>query len=142
MTGIDSHEITKTMIGHESTKARKKSIHGSRVFVFSWLSLVGVSCFRVFVASLVISAGASPAAAADRYALIVTGASGGPQYAQKYENWRTSFVTTLVSTFGYPEDRIIVLGEDAEGTSARARARTFVPRWPVCGGARRKMMSC
>jgi hypothetical protein len=53
-------------------------------------------------------------ASADRYALIVTGASGGPQYAQKYENWRTSFVATL-STFGYPADRIIVLGEDAEG---------------------------
>ena len=59
--------------------------------------------------------GASPASAADRYALIVTGASGGPQYAQKYENWRTSFVTTLASTFGYPEDHVIVLGEDAEG---------------------------
>ena len=115
MTVIDSHEITKTMIGHESTEARKNSTYESRVFVCSWLSLVGVSCFRVFVASLVISAGASPAAAADRYALIVTGASGGPQYAQKYENWRTSFVTTLMGSFAYPEDRIIVLGENAVG---------------------------
>ena len=83
--------------------------------MFSWLSLVWVSCFRVFVAWLVVSAGASPASAGERYALIVTGASGGPQYAQKYEKWRTSFVTTLMSTFGYPQDRIIVLGEVAEG---------------------------
>ena len=114
MTGRDSHESTKTMLGHESTKARKNPIHGFRVFVFSWLFIVGVSCFRVFVACLVVLAGASPASAAEHYALVVTGASGGPQYAQKYDNWRTSFVTTLVSTFGYPADRVIVLGEDAE----------------------------
>jgi hypothetical protein len=62
----------------------------------------------------VIAAAPSEASAADRYALIVTGASGGPQYAQKYERWRTTFVTTLMSTFGYPEDRITVLGEDAQ----------------------------
>ena len=72
---------------------------------------------RVFVVIVfVVAAAPSSAAAADRYALIVTGASGGPQYAQKYENWRSSFVETLTSKFGYPEDRIIVLGEAAEGT--------------------------
>ena len=38
-----------------------------------------------------------------------------PSTAQKYETWRTSFVTTLTRTFGYPEDRVIVLGEEAEG---------------------------
>lgn len=58
----------------------------------------------------------SAALAADRYALIVTGASGGPYYAEKYETWRTSLVTTLTHTFGYPEDRVIVLGEEADGS--------------------------
>src|SRR6185503_17811227 len=120
MTAIDSHETTKTMVGHESRKARRTSIHGFRVFVFSRLSLILVSCFRVFAACLVVSAAPSPASAADRYALIVTGASGGPQYAQKYETWRTSFVETLTSKFGYPEDRIIVLGEVAEGKVRRS----------------------
>ena len=115
MTARDSHESTKTMVGHESTKSRYETVYGGCRFFFSWLPVVGVSCFRAFAACLLVSTGASSAAAADRYALVVTGASGGPQYAQKYENWRTSFVTTLVSTFGYPVDRVIVLGEDAGG---------------------------
>ncbi len=115
MTALDSLEIMKTMVGHESTNRRKNAIHGLGVLLFSWLSLIRASGFRLLLACLVISAGASPAAAAEHYALIVTGASGGPQYAQKYETWRTSFVTTLTRTFGYPEDRVIVLGEDAGG---------------------------
>ena len=64
-------------------------------------------------------AGAAAASAADRYALIVTGASGGPQYAQKYETWRASFVTTLIK-FGYTEDRIVLLGENAAGHVRRS----------------------
>src|SRR5262249_15212562 len=36
----------------------------------------------------------APASATDRYAVIITGASGGPAYAQKYDKIRTSFVTT------------------------------------------------
>ena len=115
MTPGDSHEITKTMVGDEHTKARKHSIDGFRAFVCSWLSHGWISYFHAFMAVLVVSAGASPALAAERYALIVTGASGGPQYAQRYETWRTSFVTTLMSSFGYPEDRIIVLAENAAG---------------------------
>ena len=80
-------------------------------------SVLGIHrALRVFVVIVfLVAAAPAPAAAAERYALIVTGASGGPPYAQKYESWRDSFVATLVSKFGYPEDRIIVLGEDAEG---------------------------
>ena len=80
-------------------------------------SVLGIlRALRVFVVIVfVVAAAPSEASAAERYALIVTGASGGPQYAQKYENWRSSFVETLTSKFGYPEDRIIVLGEAAEG---------------------------
>lgn len=86
-----------------------------RVFKFSWLI-----CFRVFVAGILLGAGASPVLAADRYALIVTGASGAPQYAEKYELWRTSFVTTLKDAFGYPADHLIVLGEHETGGVRRA----------------------
>ena len=67
------------------------------------------------VIAFVIAAAPSESAAAEHYALVVTGASGGPQYAQKYENWRTSFVATLTRSFGYPEDHVIVLGEDVGG---------------------------
>jgi len=80
-------------------------------------SLQGIlRALRAFVVIVVVLVAApSESAAAERYALVVTGASGGPQYAQKYDNWRTSFVTTLTRSFGYPEDHVIVLGEDVGG---------------------------
>jgi hypothetical protein len=55
---------------------------------------------------------AQAAAAADRYALIVTGASGGPEYAQKYDGWRVEFVNTLKEKFGYLPDHLLVLAEE------------------------------
>jgi len=62
------------------------------------------------VALLVVLA-AAPCRSADTYALVVSGASGGPQYSAKYDGWRTALATTLKSTFGYPDDRVIALGE-------------------------------
>jgi hypothetical protein len=65
---------------------------------------------------------ARPSAAGDRYALIISGAAGGDQYAEKYNTWRTAITTTLVDTFKYPPDRVVVLadgGEDAVMKSTR-----------------------
>jgi hypothetical protein len=90
--GPPKHESTK-YTGHESTKARKQ--------------------FTGFVAGLLLLV-ALPVSAADRYALIVTGASGGAPYDARYTAWRTSFVTTLKEDFGYPADRLVVLSEDAQ----------------------------
>ena len=53
----------------------------------------------------------SSAWAGDRYALVVTGASGGDAYALKYAKWRASFVETLRSKFHYDPRRLIVLAE-------------------------------
>lgn len=44
-------------------------------------------------------------------ALVVSGASGGPPYAAKYDGWRTSLVTTLKSKFGYADDQVLSLSE-------------------------------
>jgi hypothetical protein len=60
------------------------------------------------------------AAASERYALVVTGASGGPQYAQKYDTWRTSFVTILRENLKYPDDHIVVLAEDDANGAGKA----------------------
>ena len=48
--------------------------------------------------------------AAETYALVVSGASGGPAYAEKYDGWRNTLVTTLKSKFSYPDDRVLSLG--------------------------------
>lgn len=74
---------------------------------------------RAFAAGLVVTA-VSPAFAGDRYALIVTGASGGAEYAKKYDAWRASFEKILREKFEYPDDRVLVLAEEEEGAVKKA----------------------
>jgi hypothetical protein len=65
---------------------------------------------------------AASASAAERYALIVTGASGGDQYARKYDTWRISFVDTLQRKFSYQRDHVLVLAEtESEGVLKATR---------------------
>jgi len=60
--------------------------------------------------------------AGDRYAVIVSGASGGDVYAQKYQKLRAMFTTTLRETFGYRPDHLFVLAEeDSEGVEKSTR---------------------
>ena len=70
-------------------------------------------------AAIEMLVGAS-ALAGERYAIIVTGAAGGPQYAERYTAWRTAFVATLQNRFGYHADRIVLLGDDAAPGVRRA----------------------
>jgi hypothetical protein len=68
-------------------------------------------CATVATALLLTFSLASRAAAGERYALIVTGASGGDVYAEKYAKWRAAFVETLRGKFHYDPQRLIVLAE-------------------------------
>jgi hypothetical protein len=79
----------------------------------------------VFAALVLFLAGTLPAVAGERYALIVTGASGGPQYAQKYDTWRASVITTLRDRLGYPQDHIVLLADD-EAAGIRRSTRENV----------------
>lgn len=63
--------------------------------------------------ALVLLSWAGSVSAGERYALIVTGASGGEAYAQKYQKWRASFVQMLTETFEYKQDHLFVLAESA-----------------------------
>jgi hypothetical protein len=93
-----------------------------RGFVFS--SFRGSSLMRrvVLVAfALVVGSGAR-AFAGERYGVIITGAAGGDAYEQKYQKWRTAFVTTLRDTFRYRPDSLFVLGEtEADGVRKATR---------------------
>ena len=62
----------------------------------------------------------SAARAGERYALLVTGASGGDAYAQKYAKWRASFLDTLRNRFHYDPQRLIVLAEIPRPGSAQS----------------------
>jgi hypothetical protein len=72
---------------------------------------------------------ASPVFGGERYAVVVTGASGGDVYAAKYDAWRQQFVDTLRDTFGYAQDHVFVLAErEREGVRKATREnvqRTF-----------------
>jgi hypothetical protein len=74
--------------------------------------------------------------AGDQYALVITGASGGDTYAQKYDKWRAAFVETLRDKFGYADDHIAVLAE-VESQGAGKATRENVQR--VLGDFRKRL---
>ena len=64
--------------------------------------------------------GASPARAAERYTLIVSGASGGGKYAADYLKWRTTLAAALRDKLAFDAGRIVVLSEAAEAERSTA----------------------
>jgi hypothetical protein len=69
----------------------------------------------------------STAHAGERYALIITGAAGGEQYAAKYTQWRTALTATLRDTFNYAPERILLLAE-TESDGVQTATREHVQR--------------
>src|SRR5918999_4174086 len=69
---------------------------------------------------LVVLALAAPAAAEERYALIVAGATGGPAYAQQYSTWTQAFSQALIDQLRFDASRVVLLGEGPD----EARAAT------------------
>ncbi len=55
-----------------------------------------------------------------RFALIVSGASGGPPYADSYDAWRQAIVLALRDKHGFPERQIHALGERPGANTALA----------------------
>ena len=87
-------------------------------------------------ALLLVLVGLNPAFAGDNYAVVITGASGGDAYAQKYDGWRSSLVSILREKFGYPEDHIFVLAEE-ESQGVRKATRENVKA--TFGGLRKRL---
>ena len=65
----------------------------------------------VFFLTLVVTVCSVHADAQERYALIISGASGGPPYAERYEHWRATLVSSLRSGFRFQDDQLFVLAE-------------------------------
>src|SRR5262245_6277118 len=83
---------------------------------------LGTELRRLLAALAVTCVTATSASASERYALVVTGASGGKQYAQQYDSWRTSFLDILRDTWSYPDDHVFVLAEtESEGVAQSTR---------------------
>lgn len=70
----------------------------------------------------VILAAPSAAWAQQRYALVVSGASGTPDFGARHVVWRTALVGKLVGPLGFPPSQVVVLAESpAPGESAATR---------------------
>jgi hypothetical protein len=78
------------------------------------------SAWRVaaLTASCLFASGLLAAAhAGERYAIVVSGASGGAKYAALQKKWCDDLLKGLTTTYGIPDSNIVVLREENEGTS-------------------------
>ena len=57
------------------------------------------------------------AAAQQRYAILVSGASGGEKYAAQQQKWRTELAAFLTTNFAFPDSNIVIVDETSEGSS-------------------------
>ncbi len=72
------------------------------------------------VAAVWLMLAAAPALAAERYAVVITGAAGGEAYAKKYDAWRTSFVSTLREKLSFDDAHLFVLADTESAGVAQA----------------------
>jgi hypothetical protein len=87
----------------------------------------------LFLAALVFAA--APVSAEERFALIVSGATGGANYEQQYAQWTESLAQTLVGRMKFDPARVTVLTE----TPDRARSATAANVRKAIGSAGRRM---
>jgi hypothetical protein len=78
---------------------------------------------------------AAPAAAAERYALVISGVSGEEKYAAQQKQWREEISTFLTTGLSVPDANLVVLDEQNQGSSTS----TAVNVRRVLGDLRRRL---
>ena len=81
---------------------------------------------KVLRAAIVLLLLGAPAAAGERYALIVSGANGEESYAPQYGQWRQAASVALIEKLGFNATHILSLydGADSDHASTAAGVRT------------------
>ena len=77
------------------------------------IRLLGQAC----ISALVLCAAATAASAGERYAVIVSGVSGGEKYGAQHQKWRDDLTAALRNTYVFSEANVVTLAESAAGTS-------------------------
>lgn len=70
----------------------------------------------------VLLAFASEASAQNRWAVIVSGASGGEKYAEQMNTWRNDLQTTLVNRYQFKKESVKVFVDEAAASGERGTA--------------------
>lgn len=83
--------------------------------------------WRILVLAIAVVLAPHPASAETRFAVIVSGASGGEKYAEQMKQWRASLEATLVSRYGFDARNVRVLTDETvtggtTGTAANLRS--------------------
>jgi hypothetical protein len=73
--------------------------------------------WRWIVFGIALVSAPAAATAGERYAVIVSGASGGARYATQQQAWRDELTTAFKDTFIFPEANVVTLSEQSTGTS-------------------------
>jgi hypothetical protein len=73
----------------------------------------------------------NPAGAQERYALIVTGATGGALYAAQYQEWSDTLVRTLTTTLKFDPSHVTSLSEseNPDQVATAANVRRLLTGW-------------
>jgi hypothetical protein len=66
------------------------------------------------------------AAAGERYAILVSGVSGGEKYAAQQQKWRSELAAFLTTGFAFPDANVVILDEDNDGSSRSSAANVRV----------------
>ena len=79
--------------------------------------------FRFVFAVLTILAISSPAIAEQRYAIVLSGASGGPKYAEQMAEWRSGIRSALVDRYGFAPDNVRIFVDETVKTGEQGSAQ-------------------
>ena len=74
------------------------------------------------------TAAPTPAARDPRWAVVVSGASGGPDYAAQLATWRQGIQAALTSRFGFPATQVVQLVDETARESGTVASATPPPR--------------
>jgi hypothetical protein len=82
---------------------------------------VHVFCFAFAVVSAL--AVSQPASAEQRYAIVLSGASGGPKYAEQMAGWRSDIRSALVDRYGFAPDNVRIFVDETVKTGEQGTAQ-------------------
>jgi hypothetical protein len=77
---------------------------------------------RILAALMLTLAFARGAAAEERWAIVLSGASGGAKYAEQMRDWRASLASALVDRYGFAADKVRTLVDETVKTGEQGTA--------------------
>jgi hypothetical protein len=83
---------------------------------------VGMTRIVALAALLVFLVTPRSVAAEERWALVLSGASGGPKYAEDMKKWRSALVTALVDRYGFDKAKVRVFADETDKTNPQGTA--------------------